>query len=263
MDEIYATDAPPKRRFYVRTARVRAPKTPPAPTKVYLLVHENDRMFKIGVSDEPMRRSRSLPQARRINWTRSRHVDLPSRDRAFEVEGALHKSLKPYSAKVFYGDGRTEWFRIEAFPLALSLLHTIPKDGSGFSRMSVEDFAHGPNWEVRANVQRVQNAIALWRGVREHLRVTVREQEVLTFHRLRGVDANKWWRHALVDLDTYQLVDPGTEKPPHLVRLIAYDEQFPNDLVLSLTPLIRLKRLPGGAHIAANLASGLLDLMLE
>ena len=103
-------------------------KTAPAvPAYVYLARHQHQPRFKVGISIDPLRRLSVLPESRDIDYSRSLQMKLPDFSRAGEVEYGLHLLLRPWQRLGLQGyDGRTEWFDIIAWPVAVSALESLP-----------------------------------------------------------------------------------------------------------------------------------------
>ena len=104
------------------------------PCSVYLLVHQHDRRFKIGLSQAPLRRAQHLPEAPCIDWRSSLHVVFPNQGRAAQIERMLHKALAGFRLdfRTAHGsawDGSTEWFTQSGFRHAINLLRVTPTAG--------------------------------------------------------------------------------------------------------------------------------------
>ena len=104
------------------------------PCYVYLLVHQHDRRFKIGLSQDPVLRAHNLREAPCVDWGSSVQVALPNPGRAAQVERMLHKALagfrldfRPMHAQAW--DGSTEWFDQSGFRHAINLLRVTPTGG--------------------------------------------------------------------------------------------------------------------------------------
>lgn len=147
----------PRRHLLRRSAR--GPHAAPAkrqripgPCSVYLLVHQHDRRFKIGLSQTPLVRAQHLPEAPCIDWCSSLQVVFPNQNRAFQIERMLHKALADYrldlTAKYRASwDGSTEWFAQSGFRHAINLLRVTPTAGdlSSLARMLPLDQGLLPN----------------------------------------------------------------------------------------------------------------------
>lgn len=101
------------------------------PCFVYLLVHLQDARFKIGVSRAPEYRLQLLPDAEAIDQDHSLKAELPSSQRAHQVESMLHKALSGFQTRIQRKpgdsqDGDTEWFHLEGFAKACELLSLVP-----------------------------------------------------------------------------------------------------------------------------------------
>jgi len=107
------------------THRIKA--APAVPAYVYLARHQHQPRFKVGISIDPLRRLSLLPESRDIDYSRSLQMKLPDVSRAGEVEYGLHLLLRPWQRLGPPGyDGRTEWFDIVAWPVAVSALEALP-----------------------------------------------------------------------------------------------------------------------------------------
>lgn len=103
----------------------------PRPCCVYLLVHDHEPRFKIGLSVAPLTRLMSLPEARSIDKKESLMLELPSQRSAYRVEKALHRALEDFRVRVFDAKcgvwpGGTEWFELDAFMHAVDILRHMP-----------------------------------------------------------------------------------------------------------------------------------------
>jgi T5orf172 domain len=118
------------------------------PCSVYLLVHQHDRRFKIGLSQTPLIRAQHLPEAPCIDWRSSLQIVFPSQSRASQIERMLHKALADFRldlTAVYRAswDGSTEWFAQSGFRHAINLLRVTPTAGdlSSLARMQPLDQA--------------------------------------------------------------------------------------------------------------------------
>lgn len=103
----------------------------PRPCCVYLLVHDHEPRFKIGLSVSPLTRLMSLPEARSIDKKESLMLELPSQRSAYRVEKSLHRALEDFRVRVFDAQcgvwpGGTEWFELDAFMHAVDILRHMP-----------------------------------------------------------------------------------------------------------------------------------------
>ena len=112
------------------------------PCSVYLLVHQHDRRFKIGLSQAPLARAQHLPEAPCIDWRSSLQVVFPNQSRASQIERMLHKALAGFRLDLAAlhrasWDGSTEWFAQSGFRHAINLLQVTPTAGdlSSLARM--------------------------------------------------------------------------------------------------------------------------------
>lgn len=100
---------------------------------VYLIHRADRRRFKLGWALDPLQRAQRLPEFRRgtLDLRGSYALWLVSRQRAEQVERALHKSLAPYQVSPGHReDGHREWFAPAALPCAVSLLRQMPVEAS-------------------------------------------------------------------------------------------------------------------------------------
>ncbi len=86
---------------------------------LYLLVSDDETMFKIGVSRDPELRAFALPDA--INPKLSMQVAVESGD-VFCVERVVHYFFRAHRLDRESGDGRTEWFDMTSFELVVDYL---------------------------------------------------------------------------------------------------------------------------------------------
>ena len=102
------------------------------PCSVYLLVHEFEPRFKIGLSQDPLRRAMILPDSPQLQWDACVKATLPTRDRAYQVERAMHKALAVFRIRVRGEDGQvwdggSEWFDLKGLSHAVNLLSMMPE----------------------------------------------------------------------------------------------------------------------------------------
>jgi len=103
----------------------------PPRAAVYVLQRRDRQRFKIGWSPAPMKRIRRLPEfgAGQLDLAASTALWLPSRQRAEQVEDAVHKCLAPYAAEVdARRAGVSDWYLPVAHPIALRVLSRMPLD---------------------------------------------------------------------------------------------------------------------------------------
>lgn len=101
------------------------------PCNVYLLLHENQTRFKIGISGNTRKRAKDLPEADHIDYVHSVQVPFTTRARAVQIEAMLHKGLAGHNISIDVPngeqwDGATEWFSMAGLPLAVELLQIVP-----------------------------------------------------------------------------------------------------------------------------------------
>lgn len=102
------------------------------PCSVYLLVHEFEPRFKIGLSQDPLKRAMILPDSPHLQWDACVKATLPTRDRAYQVERAMHKALAVFRIHVRGDDGQvwdggSEWFDLKGLSHAINLLSMMPE----------------------------------------------------------------------------------------------------------------------------------------
>jgi len=102
----------------------------PPRAAVYVLQRRDRQRFKIGWSPAPMKRIRRLPEfgAGQLDLAASTALWLPSRQRAEQVEDAVHKCLAPYAAEVGALRSGSDWYLPVAHPIALRVLSQMPLD---------------------------------------------------------------------------------------------------------------------------------------
>ncbi len=82
--------------------------------------------FKIGVSQNPMRRLKQLDKDRLFNFQAVVVLDVGSQRDAFQLESVFHRVLSKYNIKDRpSSDGRTEWFRGTGWQAAGHLRDTL------------------------------------------------------------------------------------------------------------------------------------------
>ena len=104
-----------------------------APAAVYLIHRTDRRRFKVGWAFDPLARAQGLPEYRSslLDLHSSLALWLASRQRAEQVERAMHKCLAPYRVPSGHrGDGHSEWFAPAALPSAIQLLRQMPGEAS-------------------------------------------------------------------------------------------------------------------------------------
>jgi hypothetical protein len=126
--------------------RLEAALVQPKVSYVYLLVHQSENRFKIGMSISPKTRFENLPEANDVDRVHSLQVLVRDQRRARQVETLLHKALADYrlrhvawhdgpqlmaSDKLGWTaderwDGFTEWFALPAFRHAIAIIKTLP-----------------------------------------------------------------------------------------------------------------------------------------
>ena len=146
---------------------------PLVPCSVYLLVHEHDRRFKIGLSQTPLARARHLPEGPCIDWRSSLQVVFPNQGRASQIERMLHKALASFRLDLAAihrtsWDGSTEWFAQSGFRHAINLLRVTPTAGdlSSLARMQPLDQTLHPDrgngkWHEAEHLNDSKDALTL------------------------------------------------------------------------------------------------------
>lgn len=141
----------PKRRVRVSThARTSDQKVS---SFVYLLLHLQGARFKIGISRDPEYRLLLLPDAATIDQEHSLKAELPSEQRAYQVETMLHKALSGYRVSITREpdanqNGDTEWFHLDGFAKACELLSLVPLDGN--AAVPNISYLDGRPWSVQS-----------------------------------------------------------------------------------------------------------------
>jgi hypothetical protein len=230
------------------------------PGAVYLLPHVGRTRFKVGWSLHPLERAERLPEYRACE------LDLGAADvvwfehapRAYEVERALHRSLAPHRVQPGHvGDGRTEWFSMQAMLFARRMLRALPVfDGAG-RRVRVQPLLGAPEApEADFTTAIAPTALDVWYRVEDlwlrlgrllplALRTDRDERQLhwLGLRRLTNVD-HLVLRSCVVDIDTYGWRDGEGRRT--LVTLMDWDG---DDLVLHLMPSRTLRRWAGGDFV--------------
>lgn len=168
---------------------------------VYLLVHEREPRFKIGISNDPIRRARMLPEAPHLQWDACLKATFPSRERANEIEGALHKMLSVFRIHVHGVDGErwdggSEWFELRGLSHAVNLLSHMPLEEDTNELVTVRTISGEsylgmnprPGFHQRREMRHFEAAHANIRHMHEVVRVMRRINDVLTV--VRHVPAN-------------------------------------------------------------------------
>ncbi len=241
------------------------------PCYVYLAVHSAGQRFKIGLSNDPIRRFESLPEAEDIDLETTVARRMPTRARASEVERALHRALAPYSLELDHqGDGYTEWFRLDAFATAVAIIDAMPDPTAPSQALGIT--AKGARRKAvlvaaEQNVARVMKATALWRVARRMVGLSIIDRRgrvslVVKDFKATAANAGSGLRAQLLGLDDdYTLraarMPRGVHAPPSLVRFITFDGTHETDLRIDLQDYATLRRLPGGERLVQRLKDGI------
>lgn len=176
------TDGLQGRDLAMALARIECAKAAPRPCQVYLAVHMVEERFKIGVSENPVARFELLPDAGQIDLSVSMVRRFTSRERANQVEKALHRALAHEQMHDLQGDGRTEWFHRRALGAAQLILSSISDAGEAHLPGRRQRSLAPTTRVLRAtatNIQKASDAINLWReaGKRYPLQIRIDRQE--------------------------------------------------------------------------------------
>jgi len=244
---------------------------PEQPCFVYLAVHSAGQRFKIGLSNDPLRRFASLPEAEDIDLETTVARRMPTRARASQVERSLHRALESYSLELAHqGDGYTEWFRLDAFATAVAIVDampdpTAPSQALGISAKGVRKKAL--LIAAEHNVARAMDATVLWREARRNVGLSITERRgrvslIVKDFQATASNAGCGLRARLLGLkDDYALraarTSRGVHAPPSLVRFITFDGPQANDLRIDLQDWATLRRLPGGERFVQRLRDGI------
>ncbi len=242
-----------------------------SPCFVYLAVHSAGQRFKIGLSNDPLRRFAALPEAQDIDLETTVARRMPTRERASQVERSLHRALAPFSLELAHqGDGCTEWFRLDAFATAAAIVDAMP-DPTAPSQ------ALGPTVKgarrkavlvaAEHNVARAMAATVLWREARRTVGLSIIEARgrvslLVKDFKATASTAGSGLRARLLGLkDDYALLAArtprGVQASPSLVRFITFDGPQSSDLRIDLQDWATLRRLPGGERAVQRLRDGI------
>ncbi len=262
----------------VNTGRPRAVRGQPGraferdePCYVYLAVHSAGLRFKIGLSNDPLRRFASLPEAEDIDLETTVARRMATRARASQVERSLHRALEPYSLELAHqGDGYTEWFRLDAFATAVAIVDAMPDPTAPSQPLGISTTGARTKAVLIAaehNVARAMGAAVLWREARRMVGLSIVEGRgrvslVVKDFKATASNAGSGLRARLLGLkDDYALRvarrPPGVRASPSLVRLITFDGPQANDLRIDLQDRATLRRLPGGERLVQRLRDGI------
>ena len=238
---------------------------------VYLVQRHDRQRFKVGWAAMPMRRIRMLPEfgAQQLDLAACKVLWLPSRQRAVQVEGAVHKTLAPHAADAGHQlDGHTEWFDQLALPLALRALAQMPPterlDRSA-RLVSVQTKAP-PADAVSIETGPLDAWWALedlWSRLAMHGRISVESQG--DSHEVVIHDFRHAWdgpvgaaRREVMDLDTYRWHAAGTSN--EFVKFIDYRR---DDLVCTLASMRLIETWPEGGDLIWQVKGFLLRLQRQ
>lgn len=226
------------------------------PRAAVYIIHRKDRKrFKVGWAYDPLVRAQGLPEFQRsqLDLRSSLALWLPGRQRAQQVERAMHKSLAPYLAPAPHrGDGYSEWFAPASLPSAIQLLRQMPGDspagrsGPGLQPLLPELAAVIFSKDDRLPQNVWFDVEDLWLRIAAVLPMRVVDLGgswqlwFMNFRHARDPEFTELRQRALdVDTFTWHLADERGE----FVRLIAYEGDA---LVFTVTPISSIVRWPQG-----------------
>lgn len=256
----------------------RQQRGPKEPCFVYLLIHERELRFKIGLSHSPRTRAEHLPDAPCIEQAASLQAKFPNAGRAREVERMLHKGLAGYRMRVEGPsgepwDGGTEWFAMAGLVHAIALLRVTPLDGGWFDLAQLQTLDGQPyqdpmaptlsgsplrrqqagecNLRRMAAISRVLETLATQLKLRWH--GTGREP-CLCIQGLKTAWQPEliWARFEVVASALWELQTGRADKrraTMPLVRLIRYSASEPGTLELVVNDLELIRKLPAGERV--------------
>ncbi len=241
------------------------------PCYVYLAVHSAGQRFKVGLSNDPLRRFASLPEAEDIDLETTVARRMATRARASQVERSLHRALEPYSLELAHqGDGYTEWFRLDAFATAVAIVDAMPDPTAPSQPLGISTTGARTKAVLIAaehNVARAMGATVLWREARRMVGLSIVEGRgrvslVVKDFKATASNAGSGLRARLLGLkDDYALRvarrPRGVRASPSLVRFITFDGPQANDLRIDLQDWATLRRLPGGERLVQRLRDGI------
>jgi hypothetical protein len=244
-------------RRILRPTRIEAGQ----PAAVYLIHRIDRRRFKLGWALDPLRRAMKLPEfpLGELDLRGSCALWLSSRQRAGQVERAMHKGLAPYRvAAGHHGDGHSEWFATNALPSALMLLRQMPGDDPAGGtkpnaplRSLLIDEPDVVWIEVDRSPQDVWYGVEdLWLRLAAALPVRAEAQGALwrvvvkDFRHAHDGQMHELRRSAL-DTDVFTWRSDG--KRDAFVKLIAYEG---DDLVFTMATMAAIERWPQGQDVS-------------
>lgn len=244
------------------------------PFYVYLAVHRAGQRFKIGLSNDPLRRFAQLPEAHDIDVETSVARRMPTRARASEVERSLHRALAPFRLTLSErGDGYTEWFSLEAFSRAVAIIDAMPDLEAPSESLVARGERERRSRRAlagEANVGRAMASVAMWRQARRLMGLSVVDDRgkvslILRNFRATSLNAGAGLRASLLDLEgMYGLQGTrNTKARPSLVRLLAYGGVSASDLRIDLQDWTVLRRLPGGDRVVQVVRDGIELIRIE
>ena len=235
---------------------------------VYLLQRLDRQRFKIGWAATPLRRIRMFPEfeARQLDLAASSVLWLPTRQRAQQVEGAVHKTLAPHAAEAGHqADGHSEWFQQIALPLALRALTQMPfaerTDRPARLLAMQAEAPHRDAVSIETGPQDTWWALEdLWSRLAMHGCVSVLvegDTHELVIHGFRHAwdGAIGSLRREVMDLDTYRWQAGGARN--EFVKFIDYRG---DDLVCTLATLRLIETWPEGGDLIWQVKGFLLRL---
>jgi len=254
----------------------------PAVCYVYLMIHDSQSRFKIGLSLRPVVRMQQLPEADDVAVDRSVRVELPNFKRARQVESMLHKALAGFRLKLLDEDGQswdgsTEWFNLAGLSNAINLLRVMPVANEPFVLANLETFMGEPYRHAVAldiptpakvrkqpfedlNMRRMLAIFDVLNSLRQLFWMDVRQVndrsgpvECLCIHDFRKeVDLGLMKvRNEVFSNDFWALSTGNGDATVPLVRLIRYSLTTPGTLELVINNLAVIRKLPAGDRVAA------------
>ena len=248
--------------------RTRTTYTQASRSAVYLLQRIDRCRFKIGWSVSPLQRIQRLPEyaAGQLDLQASVVAWLPSRKRAEQVEGAVHKTLAPYATVADHQrDGHSEWFEPIAQPMAMRLLSQVPLNARTDQRVrlvSLQAFAppsdavsieNGPQdcwWALED----------LWSRLAMHCKITVEREadvHILVLYAFK----QDWARQGPVGALRMTVMDPDTyawHAAGVTGNFVQWLDYRGDDLLCRLTSLSRIESWPDGTELVWQVKAFLL-----
>jgi hypothetical protein len=234
---------------------------------VYVLQRFDRQRFKVGWALEPMQRIAKLPEfdARQLDLDHSVALWVPTRQRAEQIERAVHKSLAPYVSKPGHRrTGHTEWFESDAHSMAMRMLVQMPGNEGADARVGLTPLTQQPQGNVPRETGPQETWWALedlWTRLSMCTALTIERDGdcrrlILPAFRNAHQGALAELRHAVFDTETYTWRNAGQRG--EFVSLIDYRG---DDLVCTLTGSRRIEAWPDGEELVWQVKSFLLRLV--